>query len=194
MEVVLLYAALLDADFKAEHRAVAVDDRTLNLVLRAAHIDDRTDVAGNDDFVEREFLVFVYADLGHFREVTGMAVVERQAQAATRRKFLSPSALFRGELNDRRHAACVERAFVLWVDETRIAHEFKQHFEVIASGRHRELVDERLRDKSKRIRSRRTPWAAGCTHVDFGLHHTEIRKERSRRFRSIHPTAADGAT
>ena len=73
VEVGLLDAAVLDGDLQAQHGAEAVDDRALALILRAAHVDDRADVAGDHHAMQAMRLFCIDADFGHFGEMAGVA-------------------------------------------------------------------------------------------------------------------------
>ena len=84
VEVPLLDASALEGDLEAHQRRQRIDDRALRLVLGAAHVDDRADVARHRDLVHGELAVAVDADLGHLREMPGVTEVEREPEPATR--------------------------------------------------------------------------------------------------------------
>ena len=132
IEVRFLDAAILDRQLKAHCRAQSVDDRAFALVLRAAEVDHRADVAGDHDTMHGDLLFCIDADVGDFREVTRMAEMEGEPERASLSQRLAPAGLFSGELQHARRPAGVERVRIVGRQPARLAHQLQQELQVIS--------------------------------------------------------------
>src|SRR5262249_39748071 len=110
IEVAFLDAAVLDAKLEIEHGGETVHRGALALVLRPAHIDDGTDIAGHGDLVHLHFLVAVHSPFSHFGEMPRMAEMESESEAAAGRQRFAPAGFFCGQLHNASGTASVERA------------------------------------------------------------------------------------
>ena len=157
VEVRLLDAAVLHRDLQSQHRAVAVDDAAFALIVRAAHVDDGSDVAGDHHAMQADALVRIHADLGDFGEMPGMAEMEREAHPMSRGQLAAPAGFLGDELDDVGGAAGVESAR----QQARLAHHLEQEVAMIAPGGRGQLVQETLDDPGHGARTRRAPRPAG---------------------------------
>jgi len=74
--VVLLDHTVFHRDLLHRHRAETVNDQTLNLARRAAHVDDGTDILGNGHLVLSEVEVGIDRYLCDFGDMRRMAEIE----------------------------------------------------------------------------------------------------------------------
>src|SRR5262245_30482401 len=81
IEIRLGDAPVLDGELQAHRGAEAIDHAAFHLILRATQVDDGSDVTRNRHALDDELAIFIDAYLRHFREVTRMTEVEREAEA-----------------------------------------------------------------------------------------------------------------
>ena len=91
MEVVLLGAAILEADLAQRGRCDTHDDRALHLGAHTIGIDGGAAIDGDIHARDREVALVVDGDLDHGGDVAHEAVVRRDTQAAAFPHRLAPA-------------------------------------------------------------------------------------------------------
>ncbi len=109
IKIGFLYLTLSNRNSLIGQRTQAVDDRTLDLILNPAEIDDLTHIGGDPNVMYREFAIFIDTDFGHLSNMPRVAKVKRQTQPTPRWHLSAPARLLANRANHLLGARSVER-------------------------------------------------------------------------------------